>query len=94
MIRMHNMDLLFIAKPKISGSKAEEVLKRINMQCLERVETEGRSGGLGMFIRNNTYNFEVIKVGFNFIHLSTKGGEISKKICIAVYIYPQSTWKK
>lgn len=46
MIRMHNVDPLFIAEPKINSNKANETIKRINMQCIERVEVEGRSGGL------------------------------------------------
>lgn len=46
MIKLHNLDLLFIAEPKVSGSNAEDILKKINMQCLVKIEAEGRSGGL------------------------------------------------
>lgn len=93
-IKMHNLDLLFIAEPKVSGSKAEEALRRINIQCLKRIEVKGRSRGVWVFIQNNTFTFEIIKMGFNFIHLSIKGGKVPEMVCIAVYIYPQSTRKR
>lgn len=94
MIKLHCLDLLVIAKPKISGKKAKETIKRINMQCLERLEADGRSGGLWVFTRNNNVRIEVIKVGFSFIHLFIKGEEGPEMACTAVYIYPQSARKR
>lgn len=55
---------------------------------------EGRSGGLWLFSRSRTFKVEVIKVGFNFIHISIKGGGIAEMLCTIVYIYPQANQKE
>lgn len=94
MIKLHNLDMLIIVEPKISGRRVEEALKKINMCCLKIIEAEGRSGGLWVFSRSRVHTVEVIKKGFNFIHLSIKGGGISEMLCTAVYIFSQTTRKK
>lgn len=94
MINLQKLDLLVLAEQKISGAKAEEAIKKINMKCLERLEAEGRSGGLWVFARNNSFKFKVIKVGFNYIHLSIEGGDISEMLFTAVYVFLQATRKK
>lgn len=94
LIRLHSLDMLILAEPKVSGSKAEEAIGRINMPSLERIDAEGKSGGLWVLSRNNNFKVEVLKVGYSFIHLSIKREECLEMICTAVYIYPQTTRKK
>lgn len=64
------------------------------MHYLDRIEAEGRSGRLWVFVRNSTYKFNVIKANFNYIHLSICGGEFTEMMCTTVYVYPQTTHKR
>lgn len=55
---------MFIAEPRISGDKAEDIIRRVKMQCIQKVEVEGMSGGLWMLSKNNNYKIDIICIVF------------------------------
>lgn len=44
--KVNKVDLIFVVEPKVSRDKAEEIIRRTNMQCIQRVEAISRLRGL------------------------------------------------
>lgn len=92
--RANRADLIFIAEPRVSGDKAEEIIRRINMQFIQKVKAISRSGRLWMLSRNNNYKIEVIELGSHYIHLSISGYGVPAMVCMIVYIHPHDSMKQ
>lgn len=93
LIRIHRVDLVFIAEPRINGDRVEEIAKKLSLCCIQRIEATGRSGGLWMLAKDGTFKFEILIVGTHFIHMSLEGEGQNPTYCIAVYIYPHTARK-
>lgn len=70
-----------------------EIVKKVNIQCVQGVEVVGRFGEMWMPARNSNFKYEILLMGSHFIHLSIRGDGIPLMFCTVVYIHPQANRK-
>ena len=62
------MDLLFVLEPRISGQKANNVVKRIKLDGCFRQDSMGFLGGIWMLWDTNVLKVIIEKIHSQFIH--------------------------
>ncbi|CAL9005467.1 unnamed protein product, partial [Prunus brigantina] len=60
LIRTHQLDMLFLCEPRISGAKAIFVVKSFGFPCFEIVDAMGFSGGLWLLWDDSRVHVEVV----------------------------------
>ena len=67
MIHDHKPDILTIVEPRISGSKADKIIRKLNFPFSHRVEASGFSGGIWLLWTHHV-QVSILKNHWQFIH--------------------------
>lgn len=76
LVACHKTAIILILEPRISGTEADVVCRRIGRYDWVRSEARGFSGGLWMFWDRQEVEITVVHVEYHFIHVhvSERGG--------------------
>ncbi|KAM1799215.1 hypothetical protein ACFX11_033434 [Malus domestica] len=73
LINIHQMEILVICEPMISGQKAISVVKSLGFPCFEIMDVVGFSGGLWMLWKDSRLKVEVISTIDQAISVAVRG---------------------
>lgn len=75
-MRIYNIDFLAILEPRISGNRAENVIKKIGLDDGVKVEAVGFSAGIWCLWKNACPSISVISTSKFCIHLKVKSNSL------------------
>lgn len=66
--RSHNVQMLIIIEPRISGVKADKIITKLGYDYNYRVEAEGFSGGIWLLWDKSNVNIHIINNSSQLLH--------------------------
>jgi hypothetical protein len=98
-IKIYHIDFIAILETRISGIKAEKVIKKIGMDKCAKVEAIGFSGGIWCLWKSSCPPITVIASSRYCIHLKVNGNAPSAWYLSIIYASPQlghreETWEE
>lgn len=90
-IFLHKIRIVVLCEPRISGSKADRIIRRIGLPYSHRVEAQGFSGGI-WFLWSHEVHVDIIHSDWQFIHTRVQLIKENKSFLFtAVYASPTTT---
>ena len=86
-VKNYNPFLVVLMEPRISGSKADEFIKKIGFDNSHRVEVVGFSGGIWL-LWQNVIEVEVLLNHKQFIHFRISMNKVFMSWATTVYASP------
>ena len=78
MRRLFRCNILAVADPRVSGVKADKIIKKLNFENSFRVEAQGMSGGLWLLWNQSRVNIKILESTIHFIHGIVNEGSIGE----------------
>ncbi|KAJ4846418.1 hypothetical protein Tsubulata_044963 [Turnera subulata] len=86
-------EITVIMEPRLSGPKAERVIKRLRFSNTHRVEARGFAGGIWLLWNELRTSVEILFNHNQFVHARVSGGAGSF-LFTAIYASPQDKWRR
>ncbi|CAN1185259.1 hypothetical protein LINPERHAP2_LOCUS37442 [Linum perenne] len=83
-----NPDVVILVEPKISGTTADRVCRRLGFDEFQREEAVGFSGGIWVLWHSTQVTLNRISSSKQFVHFEGENGSIGKFFLTAVYGSP------
>lgn len=90
LIKQHQVKLLGLMEPKISGDKAEQKCHKLGFDGYHRVEAVGMSSGIWLLWQTQFYSIKVCQVQSQFIHVEVVDNNKGNWFLTIVYRNPNS----
>lgn len=88
LISTTRLDVLILLEPRISGSKADEVCRKLNFDDWARVECVGYSGGIWLLWNSSNFSIDIVQTSPQFIHCRMEEKNREAWFLTAVYGSP------
>jgi hypothetical protein len=88
-MRTHNIDFIALLETRISGVKAEAVVKKIGLQEGVRVDAQGFSGGIWCLWKSSCPPITVVDTSKYCIHLEVNDASPKHWYFSIIYASPQ-----
>lgn len=93
-MKIHKVNLVFIAEPKIRGDRATDSILKMRFQNFSRVDAVDFSAGLWALRKDMNWNLEIVEQGSVYIHLKLTASNGSCWACTALYANPNKEAKE
>ncbi|KAJ4828944.1 hypothetical protein Tsubulata_007388 [Turnera subulata] len=93
LVREYKPTILVVVEPRISGTKADRIIRRLGFSNSHRVEARGYAGGLWMLWNASIVDVSIIHSHTQFIH-SKVVYQGSPFVFTAIYGSPQEKWRR
>ena len=88
LIRVHKLDVLIIAEPRISGDSADKVIRKLKFDEYIKVDARYFSGGIWIMWRSTIGEVQIFDRAGQFISVLIKNGNGLKWALTVVYASP------
>ena len=92
--RLFRCNILAVAEPRVSGVRADKIIKKLNFENSFRVEAHGMSGGIWLLWNQSKINIKIIDSLRHFIHNIVNEGSMDAWLFTVVYANPNAIMKK
>ncbi|WCJ35671.1 DNAse I-like superfamily protein [Euphorbia peplus] len=98
LVRVSSPDILVLLEPRLPGSRAGAIGRKLGFNNVEVVETVGFSGGVWMFWEDSSITISVCRKNLQFLHcqVTLHGGDWHglSWMLTCVYVRPQMAFKR
>lgn len=91
MIRLNKPDILTLQEPRISGSRALQVIRSLGFQFHLIVEARGFSGGIWILWNNNSISITQIQAHDQFLHVKVEAASTGTWLLSVIYASPRAS---